>query len=117
MIKRLETFDLFFAEGLEENDICNKIKSNERFNKNDEHSYIICGDNKCYCQVFRTSKPEHKIKKRRLEFIIEQSYDDDGRDIWKRLLEHEDYDPNCEYVCNRELNDCEEAFDIIYKVV
>ena len=116
MIKRLETFDLFFAEGLEENDICNKIKSNERFDPNDEYSHVMCGDNNSYCQVFRTFKPEHTIKKRKLEPVIKQLYRD-GKNIWKKLLEHEEFDPKFEYIHRLEFNAIGHEINIIYKVV
>lgn len=56
------------------------------------------------------------IKKRTLEYVLEQDVDD-KRDIWKALLEHSDYDENFEYVCNLEFKDDEEMVNIIYKVV
>lgn len=56
------------------------------------------------------------IKKRALEYVLEQDVDD-KRDIWESLLKDEDYDPNGEYVCNLEFKDDEEMVNVIYKVV
>lgn len=56
------------------------------------------------------------IKKRKLEFVLEQDVDDRSN-IWEQLLKHEDYNADCEYVCNLEFKDDEEMVNIIYKVV
>jgi len=56
------------------------------------------------------------LKKRGLSPVMKQSIYG-SNDIWEMLLEHEDYDENCEYVCNIEFNEKEGVYQIIYKIV